>query len=137
MSGISKCKTEMQEFSSNKNDRMLQKRQELLEQEREHTQLKVVSDAKEAKLEELKKKLTALRRFNEAFKIEEVMGVFFRQRNREERTLNAVESLLAMQSFMRQRSKTNSFSLEADIKQVDTYKTLVLALSKSADFNSK
>ncbi len=42
MSGISKCKTEMHEFSTNKNDRMLQKRQELLEQEREHTQLKVI-----------------------------------------------------------------------------------------------
>lgn len=69
------------DFKANKEDRMVEKKQELSELDSQVRFLKLSMQQKEVHLEEARRKLQLLRRQNESIKIEEIMQKYFEKRS--------------------------------------------------------
>ncbi|CDW82597.1 UNKNOWN [Stylonychia lemnae] len=136
-SGIYKCRGDMSFFKNNKDDRLIEKRIELQDQEVETKNLKVVMQQKQQQLEQAKKKLTLLKKQNDSIKIDEIIQKFFVKRNTEEDLLNKLEMIYQLQLFMNERKQSNDFAFESDLKTIFSYLKLLEKLDQELGFSKK
>ena len=127
----------MGEFNSNKNDRLVQKRRELMDEEREAQSMKHIVERKEKLIEDAMNRLQLLKKENENIKIDEIIVKFFKKRDQEEQMLNKLDMITSLHFLMLERKETNDFAFENDIKSVQVFKDLNQAYTQSVRFKDK